>query len=222
MSKIHHQKKTLLNRYKHKGIIILVILFLITGLIILYSTFSDRFTGGAVFSGNRIDSQDNSIPFSAKVDLPELDFTAEEIDLEISLKDSKGEFFLSDLGFNNLKNAETVLKNYKGSIKIDESGALELEGYAYNILINDMDVNKKDRPVRISVKELHFDSLKISGLFQKSLSFISSGKINEGEFLEIKDEQARINIEPFEGELVLENNELSLSGITQSLLIKPD
>lgn len=220
MSKIH-QKKTLLNRYKYKGMILLIILILITAFVLIYSSFSDRI-GGGLFSGDdsgRIG--DNSFPFTANVGLPEIGFSVRETTLEISLTDSEGEFFLSDLGFNNLKNADTTLVNYEGVVEIDETGTLHLEGYADNVFINDMDVNKKDRNVRISVKDLHFESLKIADLYQKSLSFVSLGNINQGDFLEIEDEEVQISVKPFEGELLVEGDNLKLSGKTGTLLINP-
>lgn len=213
----HHHKKDHLKHFKHTGMILLAALFVIAILFILVSIFGgDNFDFGLTTSKGKA-----PLSFSAEVALPSTTLNVDGVNLELFFEDSGGEFFLSDLGFNNLENTETRMENFVGVIMINQDGTVKLDGYSEKVFISNIDVNKQGQRLDIEVNDLKVESMSIYDLSLNSFSFISSGNLNTGEggSLDLVGE-AEFVFTPFMGDFEIFESKLKISGETDSLSVK--
>lgn len=218
--KLRHYKQSL-SKFKNKTVLFLLVLFLLTSLVLLYSVFSDEIGSLNLWkSGN---SEDQYLfPIEASFILPELSLDVKETTLEIVMGDSESKIYLGDLDFNNLEGTKITLTEYTGSIIVDGGGELSLDGIVKNFLINNIDVNKEDKQVEVLAEKLNLGSLRIAELSLKSFSFVSLGGValGEGRVLGDGNQKAEISLRPFNGAIEVDENNFILKGETKKFLIE--
>ena len=205
---------------KRRGLLIIILLALIGCGFLIYAMLSDS-SGSLVgkVTGGDLDFEDAFI-LSAEMELQNIKIkNVAESSIKISLSSHGETVSIEGLTFNNIDNSNIILKKYTGAITINKPNFLYLDGKMENLLINDVEIEKEGKTLEMLLEGTEFESLEISDLALKSLSFKATGEIDvpdRGSFI-LNDE--KLEIKPFIGKIIIEDSELMLEGKAKEILI---
>lgn len=164
--------------------------------------------------------QGGAFPVTGKFTFVPLQFQAKETSIEIHFVEGSGTLSIQDLNVKNLKTATIALVSFEGDIIVGEGGVLSLAGEAATVTLNEGDITKEKKPVKVSFQNLGIEEVTISWISLRELLFTSTGTLEvkgRGSF-EVSGEKAEIT--PFRGNMKIDTEMIALEGEAGNMVLE--
>jgi len=222
------EKGYAIGSYGHKGpkklriMIFAFVIFVIIVFLFLYFAFFkgaglEGITGFAVGSLDR----DNAIFITANLNPPQnfdVDNKIRSVELEL---EGDGNILIGKqkIDLSKSKSTKIIIKNFNGELSLEGNTLKKFGGRASSVFINNMPISLQSGSlIKVSLdKPFNCNFLRLDSVFIPSLSFKTSGKLKIGQdkaIINLKDEN--FEIEKFEGEVILEQNDFSMVGLADN------
>ncbi len=204
-------------------ILTISIFILILGFLVLTSFYGFKFTGNVIRDFGS--SKNSTIEIKADLTIPELELDGKFGEVKIK-GGSKSNLFVGNQKFylGDSQNNFITLKEFNGEILLDAGKILFFKGKATEVLVNGIPITSNiGDTLKVNLGEdFRYSLLEIkNGVEIKELNYITTGTIrvnNDKNILRIQNEEIEMN--NFNGDIVIENNKFRIEGKVSKLEIK--
>ena len=204
-------------------IITIVIFLLILGILVLTSFYGINFTGSVI--NDLISNRNSSIEIRADLTIPELELDGKFGEIKIK-GGSKSNLYVGDQKFylGDSQNNFITLKDFDGKIILDAGKILFFKGKATEVSVNGIPITSNmGTTLKISLDEdFRYSLWEIrKGVEIKELNYITTGtlRINNDKNI-LRDENEEIEMNDFNGDIIISNDKFKLEGTLNKLKIK--